>query len=84
MEIKILGTGCSSCRALFETVKRVVSDTGIQASVAKVEDLLQIMSYNVLSLPALVIDGQVVAKGSMTEEQVRAVLSSQCGKEGRQ
>ena len=63
MEIKILGTGCPSCRALYETVKQAVDESGIEATVVKEEDVLKIISYNILSLPDLVIDEKIVSAG---------------------
>lgn len=75
MEIKILGTGCSSCKALYATVERVVKDMDIDAVLVKEEDLEKIMSYNVMSLPALVIDGEVVAKGRITESEIKNILT---------
>ena len=63
MEIKILGTGYPSCRALYETVKQAVDESGIEATVVKEEDVLKIISYNILSLPALVIDEKIVSAG---------------------
>lgn len=63
MEIKVLGTGCASCKALHETVKQAVIELGIEATIIKEEDLLQIMNYDVMSMPGLVIDGKVVSAG---------------------
>lgn len=75
MEIKVLGTGCAGCKALYETVKRVVAETGIAAEVIKEEDLLKIIVYNVMALPALVVDGEVVSKGkSLSAADVKALL----------
>ena len=75
MEIKVLGTGCSSCKALFNTVNEAVSQLGIEAEVIKEEDLMKIMEYNVMSLPALLVDGKVVAKGKkLNVQQVKELL----------
>ena len=74
MEIKVLGTGCASCKALFNTVQQAVEDLGVEATVIKEEDLMKIMSYNVLSLPALVIDEEVVAKGSRSLPEVIEII----------
>lgn len=73
-EIKVLGTGCAGCKALYATVEKVVKDFNLDASVQKEEDIMKIMEYNVMSLPALVVDGKVVAKGKLNYEQVKEVL----------
>lgn len=75
MEIKVLGTGCPSCKTLFTTVQNAVAQLGIEATVVKEEDLMKIMSYNVLSLPALVIDEEVVAKGNIPTDKVKEILT---------
>ena len=74
MDIKVLGTGCSSCKAMFENVAEIVRALGIEANVVKEEDLMNIMSYNVLSLPALVIDGKVIAKGPHNRKELVKIL----------
>ena len=72
MEIKVLGTGCASCKALYTAVIQAVSETGIEAKVVKVEEL---MKYNVMSMPALVIDGKVVSSGRKpTVSEVKKLL----------
>ncbi|MEG2062018.1 MAG: thioredoxin family protein [Alistipes sp.] len=63
MEIKVLGTGCAGCQVLHQTVLQAVAELGVAATVVKEEDLMRIMAYNVLQLPALVIDDRVVAQG---------------------
>lgn len=74
--IKVLGTGCSSCKALYSTVQEAVKELGIDATVEKEEDLNKIMAYNVMSLPALVINEKVVSKGQkLTVEQVKQLLA---------
>lgn len=63
MEIKVLGTGCAGCKALYKTVNRAVAESGLDITVVKEEDLAKIMAYDLLTLPALVIDGNVVSNG---------------------
>ena len=74
MEIKVLGTGCAGCKALYATVEAVVKELALDATVTKDEDIVKIMDYNVMTLPALVVDGKVVAKGRLTAAEVKALL----------
>ncbi|UWX57142.1 thioredoxin family protein [Chlorobaculum sp. MV4-Y] len=67
-EIKILGTGCAKCNQLADAVKTVIATENIEASVEKVEDIQKIMAYNVLSTPALVVDGEVRCKGRVPDQ----------------
>lgn len=75
MEIKVLGTGCANCRALYSAVEQVVNELGLKADLVKEEDLMKIMEYNVMGLPALVVDGKVVAKGRITKDEIRTILT---------
>jgi small redox-active disulfide protein 2 len=63
MEIKVLGTGCPKCKALEKAANDAVSAAGVDATVSKVEDIMQIMQFGVMTTPALVVDGKVVVKG---------------------
>ncbi|MGQ8336795.1 thioredoxin family protein [Sunxiuqinia sp. A32] len=65
MEIKVLGTGCKKCKTLEESTRRAVSEAGIDATVTKVEDMLEMMKLGVLTTPALVVDGKIVSKGKV-------------------
>ncbi|MGA9045895.1 thioredoxin family protein [Sulfuricurvum sp.] len=65
MKIEILGTGCSKCKALEEATKQAVAQSGQFAQIEKVEDIMKIMEYNVMSTPGLVIDGKVVSTGKL-------------------
>ena len=76
MEIKILGTGCPKCRTLEKLTREVVEQSGIQASITKVEDIMEIMKYGVMSTPALVVDGKVAVKGRVpSADEIRTVLT---------
>ena len=76
MKIQIVGPGCRKCAKLTENVKAAVRESGIDAEVEKVSDMLKIMEYGVLMTPGLVIDGKVVSSGKvLSVEQVKALLS---------
>jgi small redox-active disulfide protein 2 len=63
MIIQVLGTGCAKCKTLFENANKAVMETGVDALVEKVEDIRQILNFEVLMMPGLVIDGYVKAAG---------------------
>ncbi|SHJ98998.1 thioredoxin family protein [Pseudozobellia thermophila] len=74
--IKILGTGCPKCQSLTGVVKDVVSENNIDATIEKVEDIMEIMRYNVMTTPALVIDDVITIKGRVpSKEEVLALLN---------
>lgn len=75
MEIKVLGTGCAGCAALYDTVKQAVQELKSEATVIKEERIEQIMAYDVMALPALVVDGKVRSKGRrLTLAEVKNLL----------
>ncbi len=76
MEIKILGTGCPKCKALEKATINALAELDIAANVSKVEDIMQIMNYGVISTPALVIDEKVVIKGRVpSENEIKEILT---------
>lgn len=78
MEIKILGTGCPKCKALEKATRDVVEKNNISATVTKVEDIMDIMSYGVMVTPAVVVDGKVVVKGRVpSNDELIQLLTAQ-------
>lgn len=76
MEIKILGSGCSKCKTVEKLTCEVVEQNGIDASISKVEDIMEIMKYGVMATPALVVDGKVMIKGRVPSlEEIKEVLT---------
>jgi small redox-active disulfide protein 2 len=75
MEIKVLGPGCPKCHQTEKNVKEAVAETGVDASVEKITDLMAIAGYGVFGTPAVVIDGEVKSVGKIpTKEDVKAWL----------
>ena len=68
MDIKVLGSGCSRCHKALEVVQKVVSDNGVDANIEYVTDIMKIMEYNIMSTPAIVVDGVVKLKGAVPSE----------------
>lgn len=65
MDIKVLGTGCAKCKSLEKLTREVVAESGIEADIQKVEDILKIMQFGVMNTPALVINQKVVLSGRL-------------------
>jgi small redox-active disulfide protein 2 len=76
MEIKILGTGCAKCKTLEKLTREVVAQNGINATITKVEDITEIMKYNIMATPALVVNEKVEIKGRVpSADEIKQVLS---------
>ena len=83
--VKILGTGCASCKRTEAMVEAVVSQLNLDFKIEKIEDIQEIMSYDVMSTPAIVIDEEVVVKGrvpSLTELKDLLTAESCCSNSG--
>jgi small redox-active disulfide protein 2 len=65
MKIQILGTGCAKCNALTMATEKAAQSLGLQYELEKVTDLQRIMSFGVMTTPALVVDGKVKVAGKV-------------------
>ena len=76
-EIKILGMGCPKCKATFQVVEEVAKANGFSGTIEKVEDIAAIISYGLMSTPAVVIDGKVAFVGGVpSKKQVQNWFTS--------
>ena len=75
MKIEILGMGCKKCSDLMDNAKKAATELNIEAEFVKVEDIKKIMSYGVMTTPALVVDGVVKVSGKLPNvEEIKALL----------
>ena len=73
--IKVLGPGCPKCKTTYSNVVEAVKQLGIDAEITKVEDIEEMMKYNVLSTPVLLIDEQIKIKGRIAQiDEIKALL----------
>ena len=64
-DIKVLGTGCANCKNTVKLIDDIAREKGVAIQLEKIEDIQQIMTYAVMSTPAVVIDGKVVHAGGV-------------------
>ncbi len=75
MKIEILGTGCAKCKSLTKNVEKAVAELGIQAEVAKVDSIQEIMDRGVMMTPTLFVDGESKMVGkTATVEEIKKML----------
>lgn len=76
MEIKVLGTGCPKCKTLEQATQNAINELGFQATISKVEDIVDIMNYGVMRTPALVINEKVVLSGRVPNvKEIKEIIT---------
>ena len=77
LSIKILGSGCANCKRLEQIARQVIAEMGVDAEVIKVTDYNDILKYNIISTPGLVINEKVVSSGRIpTPAEVTTFVTS--------
>ena len=75
--IKVLGPGCGKCKTTYNNVLDALKETGIQAYVEKIEDIEEMMKYNILVTPVLMIDGETKTKGRVADvKEIKQFLTA--------
>ena len=75
-QIKVLGPGCPKCKTTYNNVLEAVKQMGIEADVTKIEDIEEMMKYNVLTTPVLMIDDVAKVKGRIADvKEIKELLS---------
>ncbi len=73
--IKVLGAGCKSCHEQYENARKAVADMNLDAEVEYITDMEKVMNYGVMSMPAIVVNEQVVSMGKVLKaSQVEELL----------
>lgn len=76
-EIKVLGTGCATCKQLEKLVRQAVEETATDATIEKVEEIQDIIAYNVMSTPALVVNDEVKVAGRVPSlEELKQLVTA--------
>lgn len=84
MNIKILGIGCPNCKKLEANAAQALKELKIEAQVEKITDMEKIMSYGIMSLPAIAIDEKVISYGKVpTAEEIKKLLTENKSSEGK-
>jgi len=77
MQIQVLGSGCPTCKTLFELTKQAVQELGISAEVEYITDIQKIVEMGVMQMPVLAIDGKPILTGFVPDiEKIKSLLSA--------
>ncbi|MBO8458744.1 MAG: TM0996/MTH895 family glutaredoxin-like protein [Bacteroidetes bacterium] len=75
MEIKVLGSGCAKCKTTYQVIEKVIKENNLDVKLTKVDDIMEMMNYNIMTTPAVVVDEVVKIKGhAPTESEVKTLL----------
>jgi small redox-active disulfide protein 2 len=75
--IKVLGPGCAKCKTTYNNVLEAIKQLGIEADVTKIEDIEEMMKYNVLTTPVLMIDEVIKVKGRVADiSEIKTLLTA--------
>ena len=75
MEIKVLGSGCAKCKTTYEMIEKIVKENQVDATLSRVEDIVELLNYGRMTTPAIVVDGEVKLKGHVpTESEIKKIL----------
>ena len=75
MEIKVLGSGCAKCKTTYEMIEKIVKENQLDATLSKVEDIVELLNYGIMTTPAIVVDGEAKLKGHVpTESEIKKIL----------
>ena len=73
--IKVLGPGCPKCKTTYTNVLEAIKQSGVEADVVKIEDIEEMMKYNILITPVLMIDDQVKVSGRVADiNEIKSLL----------
>ena len=68
-KVEVLGPGCENCTKTYELIKEVITEKGLDVELIKIQEMQKIMSYGVMALPGVVIDGTVVCAGRIPDKK---------------
>ena len=76
-QVKVLGPGCAKCKATYNNVLEAVKQLGIEVDVIKIEDIEEMMKYNVLTTPVLMVDDVIKVKGRVADiNEIKQLLTA--------
>jgi len=74
MKIQVLGSGCPTCKNLYELTKKAVSELGIETEVEYVGDISKLIKLGIMQSPAMLIDGKLVMTGSANLDKIKEII----------